>query len=952
MRLQLYVSGVKSQSNHSMDFNLLKFRLTLLLFFITACGGPPQQSTEGSETPALLERVSGTVTSFPDLVVGSSLTILVEIENLSSTVPASNLSSASDLGDPYAFTGGIFPGTGGTCTVTLGAGSRCSIELSIAPLLVGSFSESLLVQYYDGIQDQVLVIDLQSQSRDPFPANLVINPTAPQNFGVVAIGGTSDIAVSLTNNGERPASALSFTGIVSPFSVQNSTCVSQLDPGETCQWLIRYEPTLAVASSGSLQIDYDDGTSVQSLSLDMSGEGRVAGFIAVDEGLTFDYQVILGGSTSTRTLTLRNTGGGNASALNWINLSAPFSLSANTCPSLLAPGANCQIQVEFSPTLTGDSNDNLGLQYFDGFVTQTLTAQFSGSGYSSAPSIALISPSTSPSTLNNPTFRIGNLVDGLSVNLYRNSLCSLVESNGASLGPSLDLNPIIPEGSFSFHVRVSDADGNQSACSTASVIYEYDNTAPQPPTNITYSIDYTTVSTRTPNFSWNLSPSDDVVAYEVGVSGSAAGGNALSGWTSKGNVTSSFQSGLSLTECQYYYVSVRSRDDVGLSSTIHAVSITPFRYDSSPPTPPSNLNEGSDGSSSNSATISWLASSDACGLSHYEIAVSEDMNNNNILDPGEVGNAVAFTNVGILTTHRFNGLTLTNGVPHFTSIRAVDTTGRFSNVAVSDPWIVYDPSIELPDMIVWLDANDPASVLDSNGRDGLDPLFNGQVNRWIDKSGSPVDHDFTLGSGATRPVYDELSFEMIFNGSNTGLTTANHSEINTATVDQRNLTVAFQTSTDVLSRQIIYEEGGGIRGMNIYLFNGRIYCGFYNTPDDGDGAQPFVEVNAPALPGRIYFVTWVFDYTNYTTPSGPDGDLECFVNGASIGATTTTSKLFAHSGRVGLGRVDNDTCFEDNSCPSSGSNFSGSLFEVMLFNNAPDAASVSNVHTYLDNKWN
>ena len=140
--------------------------------------------------------------------------------------------------------------------------------------------------------------------------------------------------------------------------------------------------------------------------------------------------------------------------------------------------------------------------------------------------------------------------------------------------------------------------------------------------------------------------------------------------------------------------------------------------------------------------------------------------------------------------------------------------------------------------------------------------------------------------------------------------------------------------------------------MNIYIFNGNLYCGFYNVPEDGDGSQPFTSVSTPISANSVYFVTWVFDYTNYVNAAGPDGSLTCYVNDSVIGTTTSTSRLFAHSGNIGLGHIDNQSCFEDSSCPSSGMNFDGEIYEVMIFNNVPSASDVTNVHTFLSNKWN
>ncbi len=927
--------------------------IIFLALSLAACGGPPQTPSDGQETPAILQRDSQTPVDFTDRVAGQDFSFSITINNLSNSVPATNVTLLASPNAPFSFTGGTFPGTNGNCGANVNAGSSCNLDLTLSAPVAGSFSANLELQYFDGLDNQTLNIDFTAAVRDPYPAQLTLTPAGAIDYGVIAVGGFSDVTFTLQNTGEITASALNFNGVSAPFSIPSTDCGGSIAPGNSCQLTLRFSPLTATTFNQTLSVEYYDGASAQTIDKDLAGEGRIAGFVAIDEGLNFDFGVILGGQQSSRTLTLRNTGGGTASGISIGGLSNPLTVTSNNCPGTLNSGDSCTVVVQFSPTTTSALLDTLNVQFFDGFDPRTTSANFEGQGFANSLDLSLINPASSPSQVNTPTIRVSNLVANLTVRLYEDSSCSTENNNAVSAGANLDLTPLLAEGTYQLHARAEDSDGHLSGCSADFVNYQYDITAPQPPSNITFSQSYTAVATQTPIINWTASSSGDVVDYQVGISTNAAGGNAEAGFTSKGNVTSATESGLSLTECQYYYASVQSIDHVALTSNTFSVSASSFRYDSAVPTPPTNLNEDGDSSATNSATVAWTAGSDACGVSHYEVAVSEDVNGNNILDASEVGNAVAFSNVGNVTSHRFNAISLNNGVTHFTSVRTVDTTGRVSTVAVSDPWIVYDPSVELQDMILWLDGNDPASVLDASGRDALDPAFNGQVNRWLDKSGSLVDHNFSLSSGASRPLFDDINFSVVFDGSGTGMTTADHPEINNATVTQRNITVAFRTSADISSRQVLYEEGGTIRGMNVYIFNNRLYCGFYNTPaGDGDGVQPFTWVSTPIASNQNYFVTWVFDYTNYDGPSGPDGDLTCYVNNASIGSIPTTSRLFAHSGNVGLGHVDNGACFEDNSCPDSNSHFLGDIFEVMLFNNAPGAADVTNVHTYLDNKWN
>ncbi|MCB0379095.1 MAG: choice-of-anchor D domain-containing protein [Bdellovibrionales bacterium] len=933
-----------TQSGTSRKMGLGFILLAFLL--ISACGGPPQYPGIDDEAPALLSLTSDSITTETDLVNGQTYSRTLHIVNLSETVPATSLALLTSLSAPYSL-------VSNGCQASLAPLAQCSVSFEITPITSGPHSANLNIGYFDGLADQSLSITLSAQSRDPTPGTLVLSLAGPQDFGNVAVGGFADLDLILTNTGEQTASALLWSGLSPPYTITNNTCATTLNGGTSCSLTLRFSPTLVGTFNQTLILDYNDGFSPQSLSQNFSGSGLLAGFLAFDEGASFDFGITHSGFFFDISVHLRNIGGGNASSISIPAIAAPFQVTNNTCPSSLAPGVSCNIIWRFSPSASTDYSQSFDIDYFNGFSNINLITPLSGTGFANLPSISLQSPASTPSPVNSPSLRVGQLIDGVQSHLYSNAGCLSLLVSDLATGTSLDMSPTLSEGTYEFHVRIEDSHGNLTPCSVASLAYEYDATPPQPPSNIAPASNYTTDPSQSPNISWTASSSLDVFTYEVGLDLNPAGGNSEFGWTAVGAGTSTSLAGLALPECVDHYISLRAVDDAGLISLTHSVSALPIRYDSAVPTSPSNLVEEGDATDTNSATISWNAGHDACGVAYYEAAIGADTNGNNLLDATEIANVRTFTNIGNVLTHRFNGLSLTTGINHYTLIRTVDSSGRASPYSVSQPWIVYNPSIELPDMIVWLDANDPTTILDAQGDDANSgAAFAGTVHQWLDKSGSAVNHHFQITSGSSQPVYNTSPNSLLFDGANTGMTTANHSEINTATVVQRNLTVAFRSSADITSRQVLYEEGGNIRGMNIYIFNNQLYCGFYNTPNDGDGSQPFTSVSTPISINTTYFVTWVFDYTNYAGASGPDGNLTCYVNGLSIGSTTSTSRLYAHSGNVGLGHVNNTACFEDNSCPNSGSHFLGEIYEVMLFNNAPNLLDVQNVHTYLDNKWN
>ncbi len=64
---------------------------------------------------------------------------------------ASSLAAGVGLMAPFEFTGGLFPGLGGTCGATLATGEQCTIDISFSPSSQGSFNDSIEVDYSDGL---------------------------------------------------------------------------------------------------------------------------------------------------------------------------------------------------------------------------------------------------------------------------------------------------------------------------------------------------------------------------------------------------------------------------------------------------------------------------------------------------------------------------------------------------------------------------------------------------------------------------------------------------------------------------------------------------------------------------------------------------------------------------------------------------------------------------------
>lgn len=169
---------------------------------------------------------------------------------------------------------------------------------------------------------------------------------------------------------------------------------------------------------------------------------------------------------------------------------------------------------------------------------------------------------------------------------------------------------------------------------------------------------------------------------EAGLATASTGEPSVVAWTDIGVVTSHQFTGLSLSQCTDYYPMVRAKNASGTVLDSYATA-TPFRVDTTAPTAPSGLSIATDSTDSKTGTATWTASTDNCGLDGYELAVGTTSGGTETLNWSPVAT----------TSHQAtSGVSLTYGVPYYTSVRSKDTADQASTVTTSSSWRLRSPS--------------------------------------------------------------------------------------------------------------------------------------------------------------------------------------------------------------------------------------------------------------------
>ena len=180
------------------------------------------------------------------------------------------------------------------------------------------------------------------------------------NFGSVAVGQTSAPLVTTLTNSGTTALTLSSQTIVgtaaTDYTISGNTCGTSLAAGTSCAITVTFSPSTTGNRPAVLTLSDSAQNSPQNVAL--SGSGSTSSITLTPASLAYAAQLINTNSAS-QPATLTNTGT-TSITISSISTSGPYSQTSN-CPSTLAAGAACTINVVFTPTKAGTQTGALSV---------------------------------------------------------------------------------------------------------------------------------------------------------------------------------------------------------------------------------------------------------------------------------------------------------------------------------------------------------------------------------------------------------------------------------------------------------------------------------------------------------------------------------------------------------------------------------------------------------------
>lgn len=234
--------------------------------------------------------------------------------------------------------------------------------------------------------------------------------------------------------------------------------------------------------------------------------------------------------------------------------------------------------------------------------------------------------------------------------------------------------------------------------------------------------------------------------------------------------------------------------------------------------------------------------------------------------------------------------------------------------AQAGPGGVSSETVGNSNLKIWLDSGE------------ISASDNTTISSWPDISLSAIDNTPTQATGSSQPIF-RSNVSAGINGKpvvrfagNKYFSFASSNDINqNGLYTERSTFLVFKTGSDITTRQILFEQGGNVRGLNIFIVNDTLYLGGYDFQVDGDGTPTwgFSAARKELQTNTTYVVSQLFNGSLGATTGTITGYLDgqvFAINAANIGS------LFTHPDAPGLGAQTASTVMENGVSSGTGSN--------------------------------
>src|SRR6266446_8180632 len=274
------------------------------------------------------------------------------------------------------------------CGKGVAASSTCTINVTFTPTTSATRTGTLTIN--DNAVGSPKTVSLSGTATTGGP--VVTLSTTSLSFGNQPLGATSapqNLTLTNTGNFSLSITGIAITGTNPGDFAQTNDCGTTVAAGASCTFSVTFTPTAIGSRSSTINITDNATGSPQQVTLAGTGFGPMVTLNPTS--LSFG-NLNVGKTSGAKGIQLKNTGNATLtiSGIAIIGTNATDFAQTNNCPGSLAAGAQCNINVTFTPTAFGTRVASLSVS--DDAFNSPQTASLTGSGTSSSSTTVTLSP--------------------------------------------------------------------------------------------------------------------------------------------------------------------------------------------------------------------------------------------------------------------------------------------------------------------------------------------------------------------------------------------------------------------------------------------------------------------------------------------------------------------------------------------------------------------------------
>jgi hypothetical protein len=192
------------------------------------------------------------------------------------------------------------------------------------------------------------------------PAPAIQLSTTSINFGSLVVGSNLSQPIIITNTGTATLTITQATASGAGFSVSGFSLPLNINAGQKTTVNAVFAPVSAGAVSGGISIVSNASTSPSTVSLNGTGTAATLTLGISPTSLSFG-NITTGTSSTVQPVTVTNTGNSNVTISQITVNGAGFLLSGGSTPVTLSPAQSLTLNVQFSPTVSGNVSGNISI---------------------------------------------------------------------------------------------------------------------------------------------------------------------------------------------------------------------------------------------------------------------------------------------------------------------------------------------------------------------------------------------------------------------------------------------------------------------------------------------------------------------------------------------------------------------------------------------------------------